>query len=161
MLDPDIFIYSTVKMKTILFVCTGNYYRSRLAELYFNQLAQKHKLPWKALSVGTEADQGHNEGPISIHTIEACAEFNIPLAKPYRFPEQIAKGHLTEASTIILLNEEEHLPYLQSKFPDHINSNITSWKILDIDYEKPETAIQALMIKVDDLVETLKLDEQR
>jgi len=148
-------------MNSVLFVCTGNYYRSRFAELYFNKLAQEHKLPWRATSVGTEADQGHNEGPISIHTVEACALYKIPLTQPYRFPEQIAEDHLREAFTIILLNEEEHMPYLISKFPDHINSKITSWNILDVDYEKPENAIKQLSIKVETLIETLKPNEQR
>ena len=32
--------------KTILFLCTGNYYRSRFAEVLFNSVAGKMGLPW-------------------------------------------------------------------------------------------------------------------
>ena len=39
-------------MKKILFLCTGNYYRSRLAEELFNHLAIKNDLPWRAWSEG-------------------------------------------------------------------------------------------------------------
>ena len=38
--------------KTVLFLCTGNYYRSRFAEVLFNSLAGKMGLPWKASSRG-------------------------------------------------------------------------------------------------------------
>jgi len=31
-------------MKTALFLCSGNYYRSRYAEFYFNWLAPQHSL---------------------------------------------------------------------------------------------------------------------
>jgi protein-tyrosine-phosphatase len=36
--------------KTVLFLCTGSYYRSRFAEIYFNSVALKIGLPWKATS---------------------------------------------------------------------------------------------------------------
>jgi len=39
-------------MKKILFLCTGNYYRSRYAEEIFNHLAKREDLPWRAFSRG-------------------------------------------------------------------------------------------------------------
>ena len=36
--------------KTVLFLCTGNYYRSRFAEILFNSVASKLGLPWQASS---------------------------------------------------------------------------------------------------------------
>ena len=36
----------------VLFVCTGNYYRSRFAEAVFNHLAAARGLPWRAVSRG-------------------------------------------------------------------------------------------------------------
>ena len=39
-------------MKKILFLCTGNYYRSRYAEEIFNHMARNKGLPWRAFSRG-------------------------------------------------------------------------------------------------------------
>ena len=36
------------KKKSVLFLCTGNYYRSRFAEIYFNSVAVKMGLSWRA-----------------------------------------------------------------------------------------------------------------
>jgi protein-tyrosine-phosphatase len=38
--------------KTVLFLCTGNYYRSRFAEALFNSVAGKMGLPCRASSRG-------------------------------------------------------------------------------------------------------------
>ena len=38
--------------KDILFVCSGNYYRSRFAEAVFNHEATRRNLPWRAFSRG-------------------------------------------------------------------------------------------------------------
>jgi protein-tyrosine-phosphatase len=36
----------------VLFFCTGNYYRSRFAQIVFNSVAGKMGLPWNASSTG-------------------------------------------------------------------------------------------------------------
>ena len=38
--------------KTVLFLCTGNHYRSRFAEILFDSVARKLGLPWRASSKG-------------------------------------------------------------------------------------------------------------
>ena len=40
----------------ILFLCTGNFYRSSFAEIYFNWLAPREKLLWRADSRGLALD---------------------------------------------------------------------------------------------------------
>src|SRR6266446_4485609 len=50
---------------TVLFLCTGNFYRSRFAEIYFNWLAPREKLLWRADSRGLALDPT-NFGPLSI-----------------------------------------------------------------------------------------------
>ena len=44
--------------KTVLFLCTGNYYRSRYAEALFNSVAGKMSLPWRASSRGLALERG-------------------------------------------------------------------------------------------------------
>ena len=73
--------------KTILFFCTGNYYRSRFAELLFNHLASQNKLEWIAISRGLALERGaHNIGPISKDTVEALAERGVSLEENLRLP---------------------------------------------------------------------------
>src|SRR6516164_10580364 len=57
---------------TVLFLCTGNYYRSRFAEVLFNSVAGKMGLPWRASSRGFALERGvNNVGPRSEeHTSE-------------------------------------------------------------------------------------------
>ena len=45
-------------MKTLLFLCTGNYYRSRLAEELFNHRAQHAGLSWIAQSRALAIESG-------------------------------------------------------------------------------------------------------
>ena len=53
--------------RTILFLCTGNYYRSRLAEVLFNSVAGKMGLPWQASSRGLALERGvNNVGPMAV-----------------------------------------------------------------------------------------------
>ncbi len=58
--------------KSILFLCTGNYYRSRFAEILFNAVAGKMGLPWKASSRGLALERGvNNVGPMAVSAINA------------------------------------------------------------------------------------------
>ena len=52
-------------MNKILFLCTGNYYRSRFAEHLFNWLATKQGLDWQADSRGLALERGINSKPKS------------------------------------------------------------------------------------------------
>ena len=63
--------------KTVLFLCTGNYYRSRFAEILFNSVAEKMGLPWKASSRGLALERGVN----NIRWVQALAE-DLPAAAP-------------------------------------------------------------------------------
>ena len=45
-------------VKTVLFLCTGNYYRSRFAEELFNHQAERADLDWIAQSRGLALERG-------------------------------------------------------------------------------------------------------
>ena len=56
--------------KIILFLCTGNHYRSRFAEILFNFVAGRMGLPWKAFSRGLALERGvNNVGPMAMSSL--------------------------------------------------------------------------------------------
>ena len=57
---------------TVLFLCTGNYYRSRFAEVLFNSVAGRMGLPWRASSRGLALERGvNNVGPMAVSAVQA------------------------------------------------------------------------------------------
>src|SRR5262249_33298029 len=107
------------KQKTILFLCTGNYYRSRFAEVLFVSVARKVGLPWNASSRGLALERGvNNVGPMAAAAIKSLEEMGIRDAERCcRFPAQVTIEELAEAEVIIALKHAEHLPLLQERYP--------------------------------------------
>ena len=87
-------------MKRVLFLCTGNFYRSRLAEILFNHLANERGLDWQAESSGlhVQAYGIINSGPISKYTREFAAQRNLPLDEPCRNPRQASDAEFASAA---------------------------------------------------------------
>jgi protein-tyrosine phosphatase len=105
--------------KTVLFLCTGNYYRSRFAEVLFNSVAGKMGLPWRASSRGLALERGvNNVGPMAAEAIKALAAMGICAgADCARPPAQVTAEDLEAAARIVALKRDEHLPLLQERFP--------------------------------------------
>ena len=80
-------------MHTVLFLCTGNYYRSRYAEIVFNWLARRQGLTWQADSRGLAID-ARNPGPMSIFTREAIGRLQIACASSTRSPIPVTRADL-------------------------------------------------------------------
>jgi protein-tyrosine phosphatase len=115
----------------LLFLCTGNYYRSRFAELLFNAMAAHHALPWQAFSRGLALDKGvNNIGPMSPLAIDALRALGITSVGTERLPLQVEEHDLQAADHIIALQEAEHKPYLQERYPAWI-THIEYWHIRD------------------------------
>jgi protein-tyrosine phosphatase len=104
---------------TVLFLCTGNYYRSRYAEVLFNSVAKKMNLPWKASSRGLALERGvNNIGPMAVSAVKALeARGQRAFAEFGRFPIQVTVADFEAAHWIVALKEAEHLPLLQERFP--------------------------------------------
>ena len=118
-------------MYKLLFLCTGNYYRSRFAELLFNALAPAHHLPWQAFSRGVALDMGvGNVGPMSplaIHTLQARGITSDGFT---RYPMQVQEDDLQGAQIIIALQEAEHRPYLSARYPAWVDQ-VEYWHVRD------------------------------
>lgn len=135
----------------VLFLCTGNYYRSRFAELLFNALAEARGLEWRAESRGLAANRGTNPGAISQLTLTGLRERGIAPPETLRFPLQVTVEDFYQARRIIALDAVEHRPMMWREFPLWAAST-EYWEVHDIDatpaaqaFAQIETHVQALL----------------
>lgn len=142
--------------KNILFVCTGNYYRSRFAEEYFNHLADKHQLNWEASSKGLSQNMPslNNPGSISVHTLEALKERNIKGRHVSMYPRPLEKADFTKYDRIIAMSKDEHRPMLEARFLAH-HAKVEYFEVGDLPLEKPKDAIHKIDALVAELVKQL------
>src|SRR6476661_8575979 len=105
--------------KTILFLCTGNYYRSRFAEVLFVSVAGKMGLPWRAASRGLALERGvNNVGPMAAEAIKALQALGVrDPESEVRLPAQVTEEDFGAAGRVVALAQDEHLPLLQERFP--------------------------------------------
>ncbi len=118
--------------KVILFLCTGNYYRSRFAEVMFVAVARKMGLPWNALSRGVALERGvNNIGPMAPAAIKALEEMGVRDAERCgRSPAQVTIEDLEQADTIIALSQAEHRPLLRERFTEFVD-RVEYWHVDD------------------------------
>lgn len=138
-------------MRRVLFICTGNYYRSRYAEAIFNHAAYEQKLEIKAFSRGLATWMVAGEGPISIHTHTTLRQLNIPLHHTSAKPTPLTEEDLIAAELVIALKEKEHRPMMIRQFPEWADK-ISYWHVDDIDYADPAQALPVIHAQVVDLV---------
>lgn len=143
------------QMNKILFLCTGNYYRSRFAENLFNWLATKQGLDWQADSRGLALERGiKNVGAISQYAAEALALRLINLPDDERFPLAASEQDFESATRVIALDELEHLPLMNERFPQWAD-NIEYWLVHDIDKTSALEALGQIEKHILQLIEQL------
>jgi protein-tyrosine phosphatase len=129
-------------VNTVLFLCSGNYYRSRYAEMVFNTLAAQSGIRWQATSRALHIS-GRNVGPISIHAKQGLAERGIELPYEIRFPQELTEQDLQLAKRIVAVKEAEHRSMVAEKFPAWTD-RVEFWQIHDIDCAEPAHALPEL-----------------
>lgn len=139
--------------KRVLFVCSGNYYRSRFAEILFNHLASENNLAWRADSRGILAAVSRNPYPLSPYTIAALTARGVPFGAP-RDPMQLTDEDLRRADRIIALYDREHRTLFDEYFPAN-EKPVEYWDIPDVDEMSADRALARLEQRVRDLVREL------
>jgi protein-tyrosine phosphatase len=130
--------------KTVLFLCTGNYYRSRFAEVLFNALAEREGLAWRAESRGLAIEYGlFNVGAMSADALCRLDELGLPADGYLRLPRQLAEADLHRADLVVAVKEAEHRPLLHERFPGWAE-RVRFWHIHDIDSGTVEEALAGL-----------------
>ena len=137
----------------VLFICTGNYYRSRFAEALFNFEAERQGLEWSAYSRGLRIHLAPDE--ISPFTEETMMTHRIPRDYTALEPRALHETDLASATLVIALKRAEHFPFMLQDFPNWA-ARIDYWSVHDLDVEEPETALPQIEQNVHDLITNLR-----
>jgi protein-tyrosine phosphatase len=145
----------------VLFVCTGNYYRSRFAEMLFNALASRLELSWQADSRGLATEFGAwNIGPISPLVLRKLKALGVPAETEPRAPMQLKESDLAEADVVIALHASEHRPLLRRRFAEWAD-RVVYWDVPDLNLMKADDALSGIENNVRTLVEQLQHQARR
>lgn len=140
----------------ILFVCTGNYYRSRFAEMLFNARASSLDLPWRAISRGIATEFGTcNIGPISPLVLKRLTALGIAAEAEPRAPMKLKESELAESELVIALNEPEHRPLMSRRFALWAD-RVVYWNVPDLHQMRAEDALTSIENNITTLLEKLR-----
>jgi protein-tyrosine phosphatase len=138
--------------KKVLFICTGNFYRSRFAEALFNFHAEQRKIPWQAYSRGLAIHWA--DGVLSPFTAAALSARQIPASYTGPGRIQLTENDLETADLCIALDRNEHLTMMDQQFPSW-TKRIQYWKVPDMPLALPEMALPAIESQILHLLDHL------
>lgn len=141
----------------VLFICTGNYYRSRFAEAVFNHHAETRGLAWRAFSRGLAIHLVPPQFALSPQTEEGLVARTIPLRHTSAPRAQLSEEDLRDAQLIVALEDAEHRPMVRAMFP-HWENKMLFWDIRDQPHNPPEAALPAIEMRVLGLIEGIRRD---
>lgn len=109
----------------------------------------------RSASRGLALERGQNNvGPISKYARQGLLSRNIQLSDDFRFPLSLTEADLNKAHQVIAVDETEHRPLMQARFPDWENK-IDYWCVHDIDQAIPDDALKQLENHIHDLISKL------
>jgi protein-tyrosine phosphatase len=140
-------IHAPLNRPRVLFLCTGNYYRSRFAEECFNYLALKRSLTCRALSLGFQPNPAINPGPMSLYALQALQTRGIEPVQASRLPVRVRPEDFLRHQCVIALSETEHRPIMNRMFPEFAEQ-VRYWQIEDLSREHPANATARIAAEV-------------
>jgi len=128
-------------MHRVLFICTGNSFRSPTAEA----LTRRYRPDWEVESAGT-----HPARKIAPNARELLEDRDaLRHVKPH--PEKVTERALKEADQIVVM-EQSHVGYLMENF-DVSRDKIRNWQVMDPINPgiEPDEAFEKIRKKVENL----------
>jgi protein-tyrosine phosphatase len=138
----------------VLFLCSGNFYRSRFAEELFNATASSHGIPWEADSAGLDLNP-NNKGPVPGLVLDRIESLNIKPMQAKRFSRPADSSDLACAEVIIAMSRDEHYGLMHKKFPTFVFKT-KFWDVGDTDEMASAKAFAEMERQVGNLVEELQ-----
>ena len=149
--NPPETVYSS-KGKRVLFICTGNFFRSRYAEAHFNCMCDWNKCSHYAVSAGVTIDP--QIGPISTYSLYRMVERGIDAKFASPHAKRLYKGDIEEADIALCMYEKEHKPMMKLFFED-IENKIVYFNIPDINENSPNKSLDMVETEVNNLFNTI------
>lgn len=138
--------------KRILFICTGNFYRSRFAEAVFNHHAILEGLSWTAFSRGLAIHLA--EGSLSPFTLHALTARQIDLRHTGPDRTSLSDDDFLQSERQIAMDRAEHYPMMQQCFPKWADK-ILYWDVSDLPLRQPYEALPEIELRVTQLFEEI------
>ncbi len=148
---PSVGLSEPRRPKKVLFVCTGNFYRSRFAEAVFNEAAPK---AWTASSRGLDAGKPRKT-PVSPLVVDELKRRHVAERRVAGKPQQLTRADLDAADVVVLLDGAEHQPMLVQQFPGLPLDKVRSWSVADVPKLAPPDAFEAIAQQTASLIEEL------
>jgi protein-tyrosine phosphatase len=143
--------------RKLLFICSGNYYRSRFAEMLFNAMAAASDLDWRADSRGIATQLArHMVGPVSVHVLQGLAARGVEVNGRVRCPIQLQADDLAVADLVIAMKEGEHRAYLAGNHPEWADK-IEYWNVHDVDVAPVEETLPEIERRLQALIRCLSV----
>jgi translation initiation factor 1 len=126
--------------KTILFLDATNHDHSRFAEIFFNSVARKMKLPWRAVSRGLTVEaSSQSADPLAITALEALAGLGVRDSEAMtRFPQRFANGDVESAQRVVALTRE--VPFA--------SETLEFWAAASGSYKEVEREVMGLIARL-------------
>ena len=140
--------------KTILFICTGNYYRSRFAEALFNHHTELRGLRWRAISRGLAIERVIEINKLSRFASMAMLQRGIKRQHTSVDLKALTSLDLIDADLAIAMCEAEHRPMMIEKYPLWVD-HVIYWHVSDLPDCEPCEAISEIERQVFLLLESI------
>jgi protein-tyrosine phosphatase len=129
----------------VLFLCTGNFYRSRLAEELLRAYSEIQGIDLVSDSAALgDIPNPINIGPISQEALKYLDKNGIKSDPDERYPKKCTVADIVSADIIIGLNEREHRCWFEEQFSDFKQKCVRYWHVPDVE-EDPDRRGPALM----------------
>ena len=143
----------------ILFLCTGNYFRSRFSQVLFQHLIEINQATGalQVDSAGLKVDPSSgNIEPMAPEAISAVQDRGIPMdPASLAAPKQVTEADLHAADVVVAVDEAAHRPMVQQQFPAW-EDKIRFWLVKDLGEEDGVDPIAQLEHRVQQLFDELK-----